>query len=85
MPYKLVILPIAEKELKKLPLHEFLKVDAKIQNLSENARPNGYKKLRGLDNTFRIRSGDYRIVYTIEDNRLIIEIIKIGHRKDIYK
>ena len=50
-----------------------------------NARPNGCKKLKGVKNSYRIRVGDYRIIYKIVDNLLVIEIVAIGHRKDIYK
>ncbi|MDD2725074.1 MAG: type II toxin-antitoxin system RelE/ParE family toxin [Methylovulum sp.] len=56
-----------------------------IDSLSGNPYPSGCKKLSGLDHTYRIRHGDYRIVYSVFDTRLIVQIIKIGHRKDIYR
>jgi len=56
-----------------------------ISDLANNPRPMGYIKLHGMENTFRVRSGNYRIVYEIIDDKLIIHIINIGHRKDIYK
>jgi mRNA interferase RelE/StbE len=54
-------------------------------DLVNNPRPDGCKKLVGLDNIYRIRVGLYRIVYRIEDEILYIEVIKIGHRKDVYR
>jgi mRNA interferase RelE/StbE len=55
-----------------------------IEGLEVNARPAGYIKLKGRDG-YRIRSGNYRIIYDIIDNELIVDIIKLGHRKDIYE
>ncbi|WP_194976607.1 type II toxin-antitoxin system RelE family toxin [Aquiflexum lacus] len=55
-----------------------------ITNLKENPRPFGYKKLKGREG-FRIRTGDYRIIYEIFDSDLIIDVIALGHRKDIYE
>lgn len=48
-------------------------------------RPNGVKKLQGDDNSYRLRVGDYRVIYEVVDNVLIVTVIKIGHRSDIYK
>ncbi len=53
--------------------------------LAANPRPKGVKKLTGLDNLYRIRAGDYRIVYQIRDDRLIVLVVRIGHRKDVYR
>ncbi len=85
MSYKLIILPRAEKELKKLPQKEFLKVDETILQLANEPRPAGCKKLQGIEDTYRVRVGDYRILYRIEDTQLIIEVIRIANRKDAYK
>lgn len=54
-------------------------------SLGENPRPEGYTKLKGTDNLYRIRCGDYRIIYTIQDDVLIVLVIEVGHKKDIYK
>lgn len=54
-------------------------------SLGENPRPKGYTKLKGSDNLFRIRIGPYRIIYTIQDDKLIVLVLEIGDRKDIYK
>jgi mRNA interferase RelE/StbE len=85
MPYKLIILPRAEKELKKLPVKEFRKIDEAILNLADEPRPSGCKKLQGVKDIYRIRSGNYRILYRIEDDELIIEVIRIADRKDVYR
>ena len=55
-----------------------------IQSLANNPRPPGCKKLSG-SNKFRIRQGNYRIVYSVEDNKLVVYVVKIGDRKDVYK
>ncbi|MBF0424073.1 MAG: type II toxin-antitoxin system RelE/ParE family toxin [Magnetococcales bacterium] len=57
----------------------------KAISLESNPRPQGAKKLSGMADTWRIREGDYRILYTIEDNQLIVLVIKIGHRREVYR
>jgi mRNA interferase RelE/StbE len=84
MTYQLIILPKAEKELKKLPKKDFIRIDEIILGLASNPRPVGCKKLQGHADTYRIRSGDYRIVYNIEDDHLIVQVIRIANRKDVY-
>ena len=82
--YSILIKATAQKQLSKLPWNvadDLLKL---IQSLSTNPRPSGCKKLKGRDG-YRIRKGDYRIIYDIYDNKLVIEIIAAGHRKDIYE
>lgn len=62
------------------------KIKEAIDGLAENPRPSGVKKLKGnSEDLYRVRSGDYRVIYTIEDIVKVIDIRKIGHRKDIYK
>lgn len=76
----------AEKELEKLPGHAIKRVGKAIESLAENPRPIGAKKLEGQKEAlWRIRIGDYRIIYFIEDVIKIVEIRRIGHRKDIYQ
>lgn len=81
--YKLLIEKQVEKQLEKIPEPDYSKVKAAIFALADDPRPNGYKKLNGRTG-YRIRKGDYRIVYDINDNILTIFIIAAGHRKDIY-
>ena len=82
--HKIQIKASAVKELNKLPKKDLKKVVVKIQALSENPRPSGCEKLSG-DEKYRIRHGNYRIVYAIQDEILVVYVVKIGHRKDIYK
>ncbi len=74
----------ALKELKSFPKKEVIKITTVIASLSENPRPSGCKKLKANHNLWRIRSGNYRIIYTIEDKVLVIEILEVVNRKDAY-
>lgn len=57
----------------------------KIDVLENDPRPTGYKRLQGLKDLYRVRYGDYRIVYTIRDDQLLVLVIQIGHRRDVYR
>lgn len=81
--YTILVSKNAKKELDKLDNRTFNLISQKILELSEDPRPNGFKKLKGREG-YRVRTGVYRIIYTIVDKELVIEIIAIGHRKDIY-
>lgn len=83
--YKILILPKAEKQLAQLPRKEADKIAQKINALATIPTPQGSKKLVGYDGLYRVRQGDYRIIYEIKDHQLIITVIKIGHRKDVYE
>jgi len=82
--YKIFIKTSAKKELEKLPRSDLRKIVKRIEKLSANPRPPGCEKLSG-DDKYRIRQGNYRIVYLINDDKLVIFVIKIGHRREIYK
>lgn len=81
--YTLIIKKKAEKFLESLSEPEYSKVKSTMYALAKEPRPFGYKKLKGT-NAYRVRFGDYRIVYEIYDNFLIVEVINIGHRKNVY-
>ena len=85
MKYTIVYKQSASKELLQLPAKIAYKTRAAINSLSENPRPHGCKKLHGSDNEYRIRIGNYRVIYIISDGVLIITVIKIAHRKDVYR
>jgi mRNA interferase RelE/StbE len=85
MLYEVQLKPNAQKFLRKLDSKTFNRILLSINNLKDNPYPYGYKKLVGLENTYRIRIGDFRIIYSVESQRLIIMIITIAHRKDVYK
>ena len=82
--YQLKIKKSAEKELATLPTETIIVIKNLVLELSDNPFPSGYKKLKGFKNLYRIRSGSYRIIYSIQHNELIIEVLKIAHRKDAY-
>ena len=83
--YKVLIKPSAVKEIEAIPQKKVRQqIIRRIQHLAEDPRPPGSKKLSGHDR-YRIRQGVYRIVYAVEDNKLVIYVIKIGHRKDVYR
>lgn len=84
MPYFLAFSKQAIKELENINEPFYTKIKEAIFSLTENPRPVGYKKLKGRDG-YRIRVGDYRVIYEIFDTELMIDIITLGHRKDIYE
>jgi len=84
MSYSLLILRRAQKELSNLPEDVYKKIKEVILKLSKNSRPYGYKKLKGREG-WRIRVGNYRVIYEINDKDKSIIILHVGHRKDIYK
>ena len=83
--YKIEISSTAEKSLKKIPQKDISKIIEAIQQLAISPFPSGSRKLRGEEGIFRIRQGNYRIIYEVVDKKLIILILKIGHRKEVYK
>ncbi|HAT50871.1 MAG: type II toxin-antitoxin system RelE/ParE family toxin [Nitrospirae bacterium] len=85
MAYKVFIPGRVQKQIDKLPRNVWLRVRSVIDQLEDNPRSNRAKKLSGLPDTWRIRAGDYRILYSIEDDKLIVLVIKIGHRREIYR
>jgi len=85
MPYNIEFKPSAEKYFAKLAKAEQIKIFNAIELLAENPRPHGVKKLKSNFNLYRIRIGAYRVIYSIENKLLLITVVKIGHRRDIYK
>ena len=84
--YQITIKREALKELQLLPKNAVSNISASIDALSDNPRPVGCKKLKGgAENLWRIRIGDYRVIYSIDDVVLIVGIRRIGHRKNIYE
>ncbi len=82
--YKIQILPsVIRKDLGKLPKHDVSKIMERIKQLGENPRPSWSKKLSGREE-YRARQGNYRILYVIEDEIKIVQVTKVGHRRNIY-
>jgi mRNA interferase RelE/StbE len=85
MTYKVEITPAAQRTIKKFPKNIQRKLIEIIELLAEDPRPVGVVKLSTTENLYRVRTGDYRIIYEIQDQILLIIITKVGHRKDVYK
>jgi len=85
MIYTIEIKHLAEKFLETVSKDYYLLIKNAINGLKDNPRPHGYKKLAGFSDLYRIRVGIYRIIYSIQDKKLYIEILKISHRKEIYR
>jgi mRNA interferase RelE/StbE len=83
--YQLIIKPSAEKQLDRLPANTRRRVVAALEDLRHDPRPPGCVKLTGEDDLWRIRVGVYRVVYQIRDVELIILVVRIAHRKDVYR
>jgi mRNA interferase RelE/StbE len=83
--YKITFARSARKELQALPKTIARRILAKVELLSSNPRPSGYKRLRGHSRLWRIRVGEYRIIYTINDNDLVVDISVVRHRSEAYR
>ncbi len=82
--YELSIKPSAVKELKKLPLRDRRRVVDRIFELSSRPRPVGCEKLSGRER-YRVRQGDYRVLYSVDDEAREVTVFKIGHRGEVYR
>ncbi len=82
--YELVVRPSVQKDVQGIPSADLKRILSRIEALRDDPRPTGCVKLSGLE-YYRIRQGNYRIVYEIQDTRLIVIVIKIGHRKEVYR
>jgi mRNA interferase RelE/StbE len=85
MQYEILINQGAKRQLKKLSAQVLEQLGSAIDKLGQDPRPSGVKKLKGASNFYRVRSGDYRIIYQIQDQQLIVLIVSVGHRQEIYK
>jgi mRNA interferase RelE/StbE len=85
MAYSILLAPPAERQLKALAESVQKRIVKRLKSLRENPRPQGAKKLAGEDDLYRVREGDYRIIYTIQDKELILLVVKIGDRKEVYR
>jgi mRNA interferase RelE/StbE len=83
--YKIVFLPVARKELISLPHEVQKRIDKKIIALADEPRPHDVKTLHGKIKLYRVRVGDYRIVYNVDEKIITVIIIRVRHRKDVYR
>ncbi|MEH1864123.1 MAG: type II toxin-antitoxin system RelE/ParE family toxin [Nostoc sp.] len=85
MTYQIELSKKAAKQLKKLSADIGDRINQKILELAENPRPSGVVKLETTGNKYRIRVGNYRILYEIQDDVLIVKVVRVGHRRDVYR
>ena len=85
MSYAIIISKSVQKQIDNLPNDVIERVIEKIQNLASEPRPDGIVKLKGSDNEYRIRIGDYRVRYEIDDQSQLVQILQCKHRKDVYR
>ena len=85
MTHTVLIKPSARRELESLPDEMLRRVDRIIASLVTDPRPRGCVKLQGAADLFRMRVGDYRVIYRIDDAIRVVEVTRIGHRRDVYR
>ncbi len=85
MPYTIIIPKPVQKQLKQLSPEISQKIISKISQLADEPRPIGVKKLKGFDDEYRIRMGNYRVRYQIDEQKLMIILVSCRHRKDVYR
>jgi mRNA interferase RelE/StbE len=83
--YRVALASSAEKELHRLPKKAIASIIHRVEHLESVPRPPGCKKLKGGDNEWRIRVGDYRVVYVIDDAARTVDVTRIAHRRDVYQ
>lgn len=84
MRYEVRILQAAEREMDKLPSTVHSRISKRLLSLEDNPRPRGTKKLSGRDE-YRLRIGDYRVLYTIDDKNSVVTVFAVGHRREVYR
>ncbi len=84
MKYEILIVSAAERELDKLPTPVHTRVSRRILSLESNPRPRGAKKLSGREE-YRLRIGDYRVLYAIDDKGRVVTVFAVGHRREVYR
>lgn len=84
MAYTVEVLPGAARELRKLPAKTRNALLLRLVSFREDPRPHGSKKLEGPGNLWRIREEDYRLVYQIRDTKVLVLVVRTGHRREVY-
>jgi mRNA interferase RelE/StbE len=85
MTYKVQFAPRAERHLSRLPIGVQENLVRRAEDLAANPRPTGARKLTGYENRWRVRVGNYRIIYEIRDDILIVLVVAVGHRREVYR
>jgi len=82
---RIALKPAAERDHAALEPKDRARLARKIDALAENPRPPGAEKLKGAKDLWRVRAGDYRVLYTIRDDVLVVLVIRVGHRREVYR
>jgi mRNA interferase RelE/StbE len=82
--YELRLKPSVTKDLRGIPQAEVWRILARIETLRDNPRPSGSEKLSEQER-YRVRQGSYRILYTVSDAEVVVEVVKVGHRREVYR
>jgi len=83
--YRIIFTGAARRDLRPLPQDLLTRIDARILSLSENPRPRGVERIQGGRDGLRVRVGDYRILYTVDDAQQVVTIGRVRHRRDVYR
>jgi mRNA interferase RelE/StbE len=84
MAYRIDLTPAAARQFRKLPPNQKERIRSRIDRLGADPRPSGCEKIAGANSLFRIRVGDYRIIYEVQDDVLVVIVVLIGNRRDVY-
>jgi mRNA interferase RelE/StbE len=85
LAYRIEFAPRADREFRALERSTQVKLSRRIDALAENPRPQGIKKLAGEEDLYRFRVGDYRVIYQIREKSLLVLVVRVGHRADVYR
>ncbi|RNI19871.1 type II toxin-antitoxin system RelE family toxin [Flexivirga caeni] len=85
MKYRVQFAPAAARQLRNLDKQAQRRIQAVVELLADDPRPAGVKKLTGGDGEWRVRTGDYRVIYEVHDDILLVLVLSLGHRRDIYR
>ncbi|MBW4617352.1 MAG: type II toxin-antitoxin system RelE/ParE family toxin [Desmonostoc vinosum HA7617-LM4] len=85
MSYQVELTPAAVRQIKKLPREVQQRLALKLEELAIEPRPDGVVKLEGSDSLYRVRFRGYRIIYEIQDKVLLVTVVKVAHRRDVYR
>jgi mRNA interferase RelE/StbE len=83
--YRIQIAPSALRQLRKLPQSTQDRIVRRVEGLAGDPRPRGSVKLQGEEDLYRIRVGDYRVIYQVRDEELIVLVVRVGHRREVYR
>ncbi len=85
MSYEILVLPKAQRQIKELPSAVQKRISAAVRALKDNPRPPGVRKLADVEDLYRLRVGEYRVIYGVGDKVLVVVLVTVGHRRDVYE